>query len=262
MSEEFARFIVTKEIRFKYAKGMRDIFGKELHVYHEILFFIAGYAEFVSELGARKLSPFTTVIIPKDTFHSFVVHGNEADYCRCVLNFESVSELDELISSKLKNVFITTNENLKELFVKMQALESSTFSQLEREILLKALFAQILVALNEHENSFFDVLINTLTEQVLAYIDQNIEKSLSVRSLANMLYISESYLAHVFKKDLRISIHKYILEKRLIIANNKIKKGIPAMQAAAECGFQDYSGFYRQYKKMFGISPLDTKQKT
>lgn len=261
MSEEFARVIVTRDIRFKHAKGMRDIYGKELHVYHEIFFFIAGDAAFVSELGTRKLSPFTTVIIPKDTFHSFVVYGSEADYCRCVLNFESVSELDELINAKLKNVFVTTDINVTELFLKMQALEGSALSQLEREILLKALFAQLLVVLNEKESSFFDVLISPLTEQALACIEQNIENPLSAKKLANMLYISESYLAHVFKKDLHISIHKYILEKRLILANSKIKKGLPAMQAAAECGFQDYSGFYRQYKKMFGVSPLDSKQK-
>ena len=162
MSEEFARVIATRDIRFKHAKGMRDIYGKELHVYHEIFFFIAGDAEFVSELGTRKLSPFTTVIIPKDTFHSFVVYGSEADYCRCVLNFESVSELDELINAKLKNVFVTTDVNVTELFLKMQALEGSALSQMEREILLKALFAQLLVVLNEKESSFFDVLISRL----------------------------------------------------------------------------------------------------
>lgn len=255
MAEEFARFILTKDIRFKHAKGMRDIFGKELHTYHEIFFFISGDAEVVSEYGTRKLSPFTTVVIPKDTFHSFVVYGDEADYSRCVLNFESVSELDEIISTKLKNFFITTDENIKELFIKMQGIEDSALSRIEREILLKALFAEILIALNEYEPLSFDSLTSKFTKQIVEYIDQNIQKPLSTKNLADVLYISESYLAHIFKKELRISIHKYILEKRLILANSKIKNGTPAMKAAIECGFRDYSGFYKQYKKMFGLSP-------
>ena len=31
--------------------------------------------------------------------------------------------------------------------------------------------------------------------------------------------------------------------------------GTPATQAAIECGFNDYSGFYRQFKKMFHKAP-------
>lgn len=33
--------------------------------------------------------------------------------------------------------------------------------------------------------------------------------------------------------------------------------GQPATQAAIECGFNDYSGFYKQFKKMFNKSPSD-----
>ena len=58
-----------------------------------------------------------------------------------------------------------------------------------------------------------------------------------------------SYLSHVFKNDLHISIHKYVLEKRLILANKKIRQSVNPTVAASECGFADYSAFYRQYKK-------------
>ena len=45
-----------------------------------------------------------------------------------------------------------------------------------------------------------------------------------------------------------------------IRANKKIKNSVPRTQAAIECGFHDYSGFYKQYKKMFGVVPRECKK--
>ena len=45
------------------------------------------------------------------------------------------------------------------------------------------------------------------------------------------------------------------LAQKLILANRRIESGCGAVQAAAECGFANYSGFYKMYKKMFGFSP-------
>ena len=259
MTEEFAKYVVTNEIRFKHAKGMRDIIGKELHVYHEIFLFLGGDAEFISELGSTKLSPYTTVVIPKSTFHNFVVHGSESDYCRCVLNFENVSGLDELISEKIKRIFITQDETVASLFVKMRDIETMPLSDVEKSILLKGLFAQLLVYLKEPETPILKTPVDPVTDKAILYINQNISENLTVEKIAKAQHISESFLAHVFKKDMHISIHKYILEKRIFLADKKIKSNIPATQAALECGFQDYSGFYKQYKKMFGVSPTRKK---
>jgi len=39
----------------------------------------------------------------------------------------------------------------------------------------------------------------------------------------------------------------------------KIRSGTPPSQAASSSGFSDYSGFYRQYVKMFGAPPSGKK---
>ena len=41
--------------------------------------------------------------------------------------------------------------------------------------------------------------------------------------------------------------------RRLILA------GMPATRAAAECGFRDYSAFYRAYQKQFHHAPSDDR---
>ena len=255
MDEEFAEFIKTNEIKFKYAKGMRDIIGNEIHPYHEIFFFIGGEADFISESGTEKLLPFTTVIIPKETFHCFVVSGNEKDYCRCVLNFDSVAELDTKIEKKFSKILLTSEENIAEIFMKLKKLVTASFPQLEKDILLKSLFAQILVCIKDQTHHYLKSDMNPITVNIMKYINNNLHKHFTITTLANEFHISESHLAHVFKNDLHISIHKYILEKRLILANKRIRNSEHPTQVASECGFRDYSGFYKQYKKMFGISP-------
>lgn len=263
MREVFAKYIKTEEFIFKYAKGMRDIIGKEMHIYNEIFFFIGGDAEFICETGKEKLLPNTVVVIPKESFHQFAVSGKEEDYCRCVLNFENVSGLDKIIGTKLNMIFSVRSEELSELFCKMRKLFSANIDRHEQVALLKAYLTEVLVLLKPDENHQYEhektSHLNQITSEALELIEKNLCKKIDMHFLSEKMHVSPSYLCHVFKKDLHISLHKYVLEKRLILANKKIKQSVNPTIAASECGFGDYSGFYRQYKKMFGVSPAKTK---
>ncbi|MEE1223744.1 MAG: AraC family transcriptional regulator [Clostridia bacterium] len=261
MVDEFAKIIENEEIKFKYAKGMRDVIGNEIHTYHEIFFYIGGDAKIITETGTKKLLPYTTVIIPKETFHCFVVSGDEKDYCRCVFNFENVSELNAIISQKMNRFFLTRNSEITELFTKLRDIPDAQLQKNEKNILIKSFLAQILIYLKEQDNSSLKYNISPITEKIIEYVKNNIEKTLTLTVIADNFHVSESHIAHIFKKDLHIPIHKYILECRLVLANRKIKNSVNPMQAAVECGFRDYSGFYRQYKKMFGIPPSKSKEK-
>ena len=103
--------------------------------------------------------------------------------------------------------------------------------------------------------------LNPVTRSAIDLIGENLCKKVDIAFLAKKIHVSPSYLSHIFKNDLHISIHKYVLEKRLILANKKIRQSVNPTVAASESGFADYSGFYRQYKKMFGVSPAKSKTK-
>ena len=60
---------------------------------------------------------------------------------------------------------------------------------------------------------------------------------------------------------MHISIYKYILQKKLIRAHKLISEGTNAVDAALLCGFNEYSGFYKVYKKHFGFSPSKTRKR-
>lgn len=253
----FAEYIRSKEITFKHAKGMRDIIGLEFHPYHEIFLFIDGDAEFISDSFRATLSPRTLVIIPKESFHTFVVHGAEEDYHRYVFNFSDVSSLNKLIEEKMEDVCLfPASDEICELFEKLgKSVDESAY---KRELRLRAIFTEVLLeteTASTYKESSNQLSIHPLIAKAVKFIADNIGEIAVVDDVARAVNVSSSYLSHLFSQELHISPHRYILEQKLILANRKIESGVGAVQAAAELGFGNYSGFYKMYKKMFGHPP-------
>lgn len=258
--DKFAIRIHTDEFRFRCARGIHEHTGKEFHLHHEIFFLLDGEAELFSELGKIKLAPGTLVIVPKENLHQFFYIGNERDYFRCTFSFGSIEEFSELISSRMQKITVFQTDSLSELsflFEKAKTLTFSARSIEEKRILLKAYLIEILVHLDITSEMTQDTafLLSPITQKAIAYINQNIAADLSLASLSEYLHISESHLSHVFKADIHLPIHKYVQQKRLLLANDKILNSVPSVVAAAECGYHDYSNFYLQYKKYFGTAP-------
>lgn len=84
----------------------------------------------------------------------------------------------------------------------------------------------------------------------------------SMEALEARFGFSRSYLNRTFRRSTGVSIWDYVILKRLTAARKAIRKGVPAAVAAKEAGYTDYSSFYRQYKKRFGITPEEEKRQT
>jgi AraC-like DNA-binding protein len=91
--------------------------------------------------------------------------------------------------------------------------------------------------------------------QVLSYINAHLDGDLSVAGLAGLVYTSKYHFMRRFRAQTGYSVHQYVLEKRLLAAAALLRAGTPAQQAGLRCGFQDYSAFYRAFKRQFGVPP-------
>ena len=96
-----------------------------------------------------------------------------------------------------------------------------------------------------------------LYQNLMTYIEQHLDRNLSLDLLAKEFYVSKYHIAHLFKDNLGVSIHQYITRKRLILCREAILGDMSITQAYQTFGFGDYSSFYRAFKKEYGISPSD-----
>ena len=94
-------------------------------------------------------------------------------------------------------------------------------------------------------------------EEVLKYIAAHLEEELSVDLLAKQFFMSRYYLMHRFKEVTGYTLHQYISQKRLLLAGELIRSGVPVMKAAEQAGFSEYSTFLRAFRKTFQVSPRE-----
>ncbi|MBQ8339213.1 MAG: helix-turn-helix transcriptional regulator [Clostridia bacterium] len=92
-------------------------------------------------------------------------------------------------------------------------------------------------------------------QKLLPYIDAHLSAQISLDDLATLTARSKSSLCHLFEERMGTSPKQYILQKKLALATKLIRNGIPPTEAALRVGYDNYSSFYRLYKKYSGAAP-------
>ena len=90
---------------------------------------------------------------------------------------------------------------------------------------------------------------------LIAYINQNAAQALSLDHLEEVFGLSKYALLHEFKDYTGMSIYQYILTRRIILAQQLLRQGVKPRQACEQCGFSDYTSFYRAFRARTGKSP-------
>lgn len=94
-----------------------------------------------------------------------------------------------------------------------------------------------------------------LLDQVMAYIEANLARKITLEDVARSFFVSESTISQTFRKKMGVSFYRCVTQRRLIGAKSLILAGVTLEDVARQVGFSDYSAFYRAFRQEYGISP-------
>ncbi len=244
-------------------------FNMHAHDGFEILYFISGNCKCMIEGTEYRLQPHDILIMRPAETHKLKVLGSEP-YERMAIRFssnllKSVDETDVLQRPFFERDLGKLNLYRKDMFPSeihtlcLDTLEEKASVNKKKEITcrLYLLLCEIYKAYGIRKDKRQTAVVEDMSVSIVDYINKNLFEDLSLASISQEFYMSQSQINRIFRKATGSSVWEYIIIKRLLTARNSIKEGKSVGKVCSSCGFKDYSSFYRIYKKHFGCSPRE-----
>ena len=265
---------------FKYLDGQisahyaRDInpdpseFKMHTHERCELYGFLGGKGIYKIE-GTKYILQKGDILIMKPAESHYIEVDKAYPYTRFVINFpvdifEGIDKSGALVSA------YTQRENGQ-----FNLYRSTDFKNGSYEFYFKNMFApsenrrlqlisNLMPLLNEISAAFREKRDESISEseeyKIVSYINRNLFKQITLDDICREFFISKPQLCRSFKAATGSTVWNYITAKRLVTAKNMIQSGQSPTKVFSECGFSDYSSFYRAYIKKHGVSPAQTHQ--
>lgn len=234
-----------------------DIYAKHYHMFYEMFLFISGDADFVIEQNRYALNPYTLLLVKPGDHHNLILKSQEP-YERIVLRF---NELD--VPKQVRDLLKYANEaydirgtQLSGIFGRLDEHYANIQGELIHELLRCTLVEILTYLLGSNElSSIPAVVTNEKIEHITSYIENNLGEIRTLDDLSGGLLMSKSTLYKFFYEQFNTPIMSYVRTKKCMLAHSLLIKGVPATDVYLQCGFSDYSSFYRAYTKVFHRSP-------
>ncbi|WFU72529.1 AraC family transcriptional regulator [Bradyrhizobium sp. CB2312] len=204
-------------------------------------------------------------VIPSGAFGSFVA---ETPYKSLQIRLaprmpdHAASRSRQLESARLTHHHMLRNDRI---ILLGQALESdvkagSPSGPLFAENVGMALAVELLSLANDPPGEIIR-LSNAQLRRVLAYIDANLDRPLTIDILSREAGVSSSHLRTWFKAAMAVTIHRYILRRRVEHARQLLLRGDRKLSdVAAEAGFAHQSHLAKWMRHELGYSPSQLRR--
>ena len=86
-------------------------------------------------------------------------------------------------------------------------------------------------------------------------------KTWTIEDMASMLSISAGHLERVYKKTFGVTCMDDVIRSRISLAQKHLRSGYYSTEEIIQiCGYNNSAHFYRQFKKIVGMTPLEYKK--
>lgn len=235
-----------------------------------LLYVISGSAEFESDGKILPLHQNSLLYYPSSKAYRFINNSSLMFY---TLNFDFTKEFSDVtktqpqpISEYKADSELDTRAAVSEpLFSSALLIENAIWAEADIERIYEENLRQsfgfkemqsislkkLLIGIYRKEN---ERQTHPLCERVKALVRDN--KSIKNKEIAKSLGYHPIYVNEVFKKEVGISLHRYVIKERLILAYEMLTTTRTSLdEISAECGFSSSQHFSAAFSALYGIPP-------
>lgn len=245
---------------------------------HELYMLLQGEVTFSIEGRLYHVEPYDVLLISNQEIHCVMVNS-ELPYERVYIYFKP--EYFQAFCTKEYNLLRLFEHDgrpaegnkidhesvikfgLDKYFIQMYEYYSAKLP--ESGVLLTSLLMRMLLDLNHVYDESRQVETkedetpnhSEKIDDIIRYISEHLSERITLDDLTRRFYLSKYYLCHEFKRVTGFTVFDYIRYKRILSAKMKFQNGQMINEVCRELGYEDYSNFYRTFKKITGMSPKE-----
>jgi len=134
--------------------------------------------------------------------------------------------------------------------------KSGTVGEMSKSI--NELYFKLIDSINKNKIKHYSKYV----EKTMQYIQNNYYQQISLDEAAKAIAINSSYLSHIFKEELGKGFSEYLNYIRVQAAKKLILKDSMTVKSIySEVGFNNYNYFFKVFKDIEGITPVEFSKK-
>lgn len=245
------------------------------HSFYEIYIFLSGNVNYNIEGRTYPLRKGDIMLTNSNDIHRPDILSSDEPYERIVLwlddgFFDFIKEIGDDLTTCFKDasnreyrLVHLDSEQLHSLLKLCSIIEDQkTGNSFGKRALSYAIVLEMIVLISRAYYKAPDIAQKNIIEnpdvnRTLVYITEHLSEELTLDNISDEIHVSKYHLNRQFKAFTGLTMHQYILKKRLTVASNLLLKGESATAVCLQCGFGDYSNFTKAFKKEFGKAPSE-----
>ncbi len=250
------------------------------HEYFQIYYITKGSLTHIVENKASCLSHGDMFILPPKTIH-YIIPDKEAVFYSfsfmsdflgepTTANRIAINFLRSLKNDKSKEIRSKISSNSKDIFYLEGIMEHILKEFNEKPLGYdETIRSYTIILITMLARSYFDNNKDSLTDyfennrlfvmHCVEYIENNFTDNISLEEMSKRCAMSKGNFCSLFYKLTGYSFNNYLNLCRIKKATEYINQGYKITAVYGLCGYNDFSTFYRNFKKIMGISPKQYK---
>ncbi|HIS47835.1 MAG TPA: AraC family transcriptional regulator [Candidatus Scybalocola faecigallinarum] len=273
----YRQYMISQSYELYYYKDypVRGVEPHE-HGFYELYFFLEGSVEMTIGGKCFRVHPgdivlippgirhFPSFIDPKTPYRRFVLWIHKDYYEKCFAHEQALAYLFERDPKGQTPVLtvdpVIFNDLQNKLFQMIREKNEERFGKaLSLSLMLQSVLLSISRSVYEKENGDCAGPV-TLRARICTYVEEHLREPLTLEDIAGFFAMNKYYISHIFKESMGISLHQYIIQRRIEACKNALLTQKSLEEIAELFGFANYSSFFRLFKKTYGMSPKEYRE--
>ncbi len=272
------QYMLSKDFEvYYYSDKPGNAVSSHTHDYYEFYFFLEGNVCLHVDNKKYYIQSGDFLLIPPGVAHYPEFLDEETPYRRFILwlsdsYYRNICNMSSDLSYLILN-FQKTNEYSyhcdplqfnriqARIFELIEEIKSNRFGRdTQISFCINSLLLYLSRILYESQHGTGESRDVDLAVAISEYINHHLEEDLSLDAIQKEFFVSKFHISHTFTEEFGISIHQYITKKRLQACRDAILGGMSISKTYELYGFNDYSSFFRAFKKEYSVSPKEFRE--